>query len=580
MRDAIIVRIVMAIGFLGHGVQAQIVPEDPDPCDAPWVLSGAQQRWVVNQKGVVDQAGIVPGPTFSDQLIATPGLAIFRPIDPRNTNSVQIDCGVYNFSGSVNAQYGARSLLSGVVQERAICEERTIIENGPGKDDDVTGFFRVACARRMLLGMDFDMLLAQSLGSGSCDSQRGSIPGWGSSGPFFHRHGQFAVDLVLPPGRVFEVRHPVGLQSPTFAAVGQYIIDRLPPRSQFEASLTVQFVPVDDQDPLTDDSPVVIYSYSSAVQSQGDALSDVAVSFPLNTSQGAIAFSGVLSRSGTFIVDVSSRLSATSSEFDFKISGGLYIWLAEEPSLYGIPSLPAQFGQLQTGIVRAGCTNSTVPSVGTLNLLDPIRSPWDGGFYSFGNIAISRDASRWELISGDNILFPYDGNVEVDLLTVRATGPQEFIEDSSSPARCAEVESYAAELGRLVVRDVPDLKRGSSDDLRVRLMTIPLFVEPSAGAIPRVPQWVLGHPINSPADIANTDGDYQPAGDGVLDSGDFALFFASFFAAPSQPEHLFADIANEDGEAKLCPTNELKDNVVNNGDFNFFFQEFFRFANQ
>jgi hypothetical protein len=579
MRIVMIFSFVMALGLLCDGVQAQIGPEDPNPCDAPWVLSGAQQRWVVYQKGVVDQSGIVPGQPFVDELVVTPQLANFQPIAPRNAGSAQSDCGVYSFNGIGNAQFQARSLLTGVLQAREICEERTIIENGPGKEDNVTGFFRIACARRMLLGMDFDMLLAQNPGSGACDSLRGGTPGWGSSGPFFDRRGQFTFDLVLPPGRVFEIRHPDGLQSPTFAAVGQYVIDRLPPRSQFEAKLIVKFLPVDDQDPQTDDSPVVIYSHTSAVQSQSDPLMDVAVSFPLNSAQGAVAFNGVLNRSGTFTVDVTSRLSATSSEFDFNISGGLYLWIADQPALYGIPSLLAQFNELQTGIVRAGCTNSTIPSVGVLSLVEPVRSPWDGGIYGYGNIAVSRDASMWELISGANFLFPADGDVDFDLLTVEATGSVGVIEDSTSLTRCAEVETYPTELGRLAVRDVPDSLRGSSGQLRLRAITVPLFIEPSAAIGPRIPEWVLTYPINSPADIANTDGDYQPSGDGVLDNGDFSLFFASFFAEPSQPEHLLADIANEDGVAKLCPMNDQKDNAVTNGDFTFFFQEFFRFGN-
>lgn len=181
MRNAIKVGLVTAMGLWSCGVQAQSIPQDPNPCDAPWVLSGAQQRWVVYQKGVVNQSGIVPGQPFDDLLVQTPQLASFQPIAPRNTGVGQSECGEYNFSGIVNATFRARSLLSGVLEERPICEERTIIENGPGPEDDATGFFRTACARRMLLGMDFDMLLARNPGSGFCASERGGNPGWGAS---------------------------------------------------------------------------------------------------------------------------------------------------------------------------------------------------------------------------------------------------------------------------------------------------------------------------------------------------------------------------------------------------------------
>jgi hypothetical protein len=70
----------------------------------------------------------------------------------------------------------------------------------------------------------------------------------------------------------------------------------------------------------------------------------------------------------------------------------------------------------------------------------------------------------------------------------------------------------------------------------------------------------------SPADIANTDGD--PAPDGVIDNGDFTLFFAAFFLDPSDPNNLLADIANTDGDPGA-------DGTVDNGDFTLFFSAFF-----
>ena len=74
-----------------------------------------------------------------------------------------------------------------------------------------------------------------------------------------------------------------------------------------------------------------------------------------------------------------------------------------------------------------------------------------------------------------------------------------------------------------------------------------------------------GQPCNN-ADIANTDGD--PGFDGVVDNGDFGLFFQAFFSDPSDPLHLVADIANTDGDPGA-------DGVVDNGDFGLFFQAFF-----
>ncbi len=77
---------------------------------------------------------------------------------------------------------------------------------------------------------------------------------------------------------------------------------------------------------------------------------------------------------------------------------------------------------------------------------------------------------------------------------------------------------------------------------------------------------VAGPSACSPADIGNTDGD--PGSDGVLDNGDFNLFFAAFFADTSNPVRLNADIANTDGDPG-------SDGQVDNGDFNVFFNFFF-----
>jgi len=68
------------------------------------------------------------------------------------------------------------------------------------------------------------------------------------------------------------------------------------------------------------------------------------------------------------------------------------------------------------------------------------------------------------------------------------------------------------------------------------------------------------------ADIATTDGD--PGGDGVIDNGDFSLFFLAFFANTGDPARLWADIADTDGAAN-------PDGVVDNGDFTRFFADFF-----
>ena len=85
------------------------------------------------------------------------------------------------------------------------------------------------------------------------------------------------------------------------------------------------------------------------------------------------------------------------------------------------------------------------------------------------------------------------------------------------------------------------------------------------------------------ADIADTDG--QPIPDGVVDNGDFNVFFGGFFAystecgvQPPSPEPepsplgclrpILIDIATTDGD--LFP-----DGVVDNGDFSVFFSAFF-----
>jgi PKD repeat protein len=73
-------------------------------------------------------------------------------------------------------------------------------------------------------------------------------------------------------------------------------------------------------------------------------------------------------------------------------------------------------------------------------------------------------------------------------------------------------------------------------------------------------------PPSCPADIANSDGD--PGADGVIDNGDFTLFFSAFFALPGDPIRTFADIANSDGDPGA-------DGAVDNGDFTLFFGSFF-----
>jgi subtilisin-like proprotein convertase family protein len=69
-----------------------------------------------------------------------------------------------------------------------------------------------------------------------------------------------------------------------------------------------------------------------------------------------------------------------------------------------------------------------------------------------------------------------------------------------------------------------------------------------------------------PADIANTDGD--PGSDGLIDNGDFTLFFTAFFAGAGDPIRTNADLGNTDGE--IGP-----DGLVDNGDFTLFFSSFF-----
>lgn len=75
--------------------------------------------------------------------------------------------------------------------------------------------------------------------------------------------------------------------------------------------------------------------------------------------------------------------------------------------------------------------------------------------------------------------------------------------------------------------------------------------------------------IVAPADVATSDG--SPGADGLLNNGDFSLFFASFFAGCSSPGATpcaVADIANSAGQSG-------PDGQVNNGDFQSFFQFFF-----
>ena len=81
----------------------------------------------------------------------------------------------------------------------------------------------------------------------------------------------------------------------------------------------------------------------------------------------------------------------------------------------------------------------------------------------------------------------------------------------------------------------------------------------------------------SPADIANTDGDYVP--DGVIDNGDFSTFFTAFFLTAPDLNRFYADIANTDGEvASGWPGGTADggpDGQIDNGDFMAFFAAFF-----
>ncbi len=82
---------------------------------------------------------------------------------------------------------------------------------------------------------------------------------------------------------------------------------------------------------------------------------------------------------------------------------------------------------------------------------------------------------------------------------------------------------------------------------------------------PRIPASCAQPGSGCQADIANTDG--EPGADGVVDNGDFTLFFAAFFDSQSS-NALMADIGNTDAEP-------LPDGVVDNGDFTLFFSSFF-----
>lgn len=73
-------------------------------------------------------------------------------------------------------------------------------------------------------------------------------------------------------------------------------------------------------------------------------------------------------------------------------------------------------------------------------------------------------------------------------------------------------------------------------------------------------------PPCNPADIADTDA--VPGSDGVIDNGDFSLFFIAFFSPVNSPSFWLADIANTDGDVPA-------DGVVDNGDFTRFFLSFF-----
>ncbi len=87
----------------------------------------------------------------------------------------------------------------------------------------------------------------------------------------------------------------------------------------------------------------------------------------------------------------------------------------------------------------------------------------------------------------------------------------------------------------------------------------------------RTSRSVCGQIACGPADIANTDGLAASSGggpDGAVDNGDFTAFFGSFFADPSDPVRLDADIATTDGDPG-------SDGAVDNGDFTAFFSAFF-----
>ncbi len=75
------------------------------------------------------------------------------------------------------------------------------------------------------------------------------------------------------------------------------------------------------------------------------------------------------------------------------------------------------------------------------------------------------------------------------------------------------------------------------------------------------------------ADIAGTDGDIPGVRDGVLDNGDFAVFFSAFFVDPTDLRRHAADIANTDGEG--ISAGGGADGTIDNGDFVAFFTAFF-----
>lgn len=563
-------------------------PQNLSFCDVP-LFSAFRDRQLEFKTGWAGVSGVCADAILRDYIAENPSFAQWRSLDLENFPNPLFGppcstrvLGVAPFFRTVMTGPGPLSVYS---EQRRRCDP----ESG----------MLTFCGRRYLIGTELRYdLFAEGTQGQQCSPRYGVSPGGSDCGPLWRSHSQVSFRKKQTSAAVWGLRLPGDL-NPSLAVVGSVFFDTFPAGAVFDMQATIVFVPDRDENPLTIDDPVVVYDAVRTIAATSTTRYGLGVALPLNSIQGATVFSGdgeLLGRAGEFVVDVRSHFHSPTSEYEVRSHGGVHVWLAEDPSVFGIPSLKAsspatglvhdkECGTMNSGsthfVQGIGCANDTVQDA--LRVLVEFSDPERAPGLSVGPSSVtlsgaaswvfSRDSERWIYRKDLPFRVPAESPSEADVVWFEAGGS--ICQDIAlPPAPCFPQDSDSTTFRYAYVLDVYSPQALPSGPLRVRFVPNQYFFEPMATAPWESYEFGIRYPV-SPADIADTDGNPVFGGDGVVDNGDFQLFFIAFFLPESDPLRLRADIANTDGQWNqwdLC--GAASDGVVDNGDFQLFFESY------